>query len=259
MSTFLFDKIVYGPVQSRRLGVSLGINLSPLDGKRCSFNCIYCQCGLNEQRNTCRPAPSREDVKAALQQKLTEMKAEGRSPDRITFSGNGEPTMHPEFAGVIDDVIEIRNSVCQEAKIAVLSNSTMLFKEDVFQALCKADEILMKFDAATDELIEQMNQPVMHDFTAEKLIEQLCRFNGKLIIQTIFIQGEYNGVKIDNTGEKEVDLWIEALKKIRPTKVFIYPVHRETPVKTIQIVPEDTLQKIAEKVKKAGFSTSISK
>ncbi|HCC50671.1 MAG TPA: radical SAM protein, partial [Porphyromonadaceae bacterium] len=130
MSTFLFDQIVYGPVKSRRLGISLGINLSPLKGKRCTFNCIYCECGLNEERRTKTPAPSREEVKQALTKKLTEMQTEEVHPDVITFSGNGEPTMHPDFPGIIDDTLEIRNQLCPEAKVAVLSNSTMLHKED---------------------------------------------------------------------------------------------------------------------------------
>ncbi|MDR2917463.1 MAG: radical SAM protein [Tannerella sp.] len=259
MSTILFDRIVYGPVHSRRLGVSLGINLSPADGKRCTFDCIYCECGLNVERHAYTQAPSREDVKKALAEKLTQMKTEGICPDVITFSGNGEPTMHPDFAGIIDDTIEIRNLLCPEAKVAVLSNSTMLHKEEVVQALCKVDENLMKFDAARDELIEQIDQPVIHDFTAAKLIEQLCRFNGKLIIQTIFLQGEHNGVRIDNTHAEDIDLWIDALKRIRPEKVMIYTISRETPVKTLQKVPMETLKKIAEKVREAGFPVSVSR
>lgn len=258
MSTFLFDQIVYGPVNSRRLGVSLGINLSPLNGKRCTFNCIYCECGLNEERRTGTSAPSREEVKQALTKKLTEMRSEGIHPDVITFSGNGEPTMHPDFSGIIDDTLEIRDTLCPEAKVAVLSNSTMLHREDVMRALCKADENLMKFDAANDDLIKQIDQPEIHDFTADKLIEQLIRFHGKLIIQTIFLRGERNGIQIDNTSDECVSKWIEALKKIRPEKVMIYTINRDTPVRTLQKMPVDTLEKIAEKVRQAGFDVSVS-
>lgn len=258
MSTFLFDQIIYGPIHSRRLGISLGINLSPIDGKRCTFDCIYCECGLNAERHAQTPAPARGEVKRALSEKLTQMKIDGIHPDVITFSGNGEPTMHPDFAGIMDDTIELRDKLCPEAKVAVLSNSTMLHKGEVIQALCKADENLMKLDAATDKLIEQIDQPVIHDFNAEKLINQLCRFNGKLIIQTIFLQGVHNGILIDNTHDKDVDLWIEALKKIRPEKVMIYTINRETPVKTLQKVPMETLEKIAEKVRNAGFPVSVS-
>ena len=258
MSTFLFDQIVYGPVKSRRLGISLGINLSPVNGKRCTFDCIYCECGLNEERRTSTPAPLRKEVRQALTQKLTEMNTEGLHPDVITFSGNGEPTMHPDFAGIIDDTIEIRNRLCPETKVAVLSNSTMLHKEEVVQALCKADENLMKLDAVKDDLIAQIDQPEIRDFTAEKLIGQLIRFHGKLIIQTIFLTGEQNGVRIDNTRDENVTPWIEALKKIRPAKVMIYTINRDTPVKTLQKTPVETLEKIAEKVRQAGFDVSIS-
>jgi wyosine [tRNA(Phe)-imidazoG37] synthetase (radical SAM superfamily) len=258
MSTLLFDEIIYGPIKSRRLGVSLGINISPVSGKRCTFNCIYCECGLNEERRAKTPAPLREDVKRALTEKLTAINTEGICPDVITFSGNGEPTMHPDFAAIIDDTLEIRDKLCPEAKVAVLSNSTMLHKESVMQALCKVDENLMKLDAASNDLIGQIDQPKIHDFTAKKLIKQLCRFHGKLTIQTIFLEGEHNGVHIDNTRDEDVAQWIEALKKICPKKVMIYTISRETPVKTLWKVPMKTLEQIAEKVRQAGFEVSVS-
>jgi len=258
MSTLLFDKIVYGPVHSRRLGVSLGVNLSPTDGKRCTFDCIYCECGLNKERPAHSAAPSREDVKRALTEKLTLMQKEGVIADVITFSGNGEPTMHPAFPGIIDDTLEVRDKLCPSAKVAVLSNSTMLHKEDVIQALCKVDENLMKLDAVRDDLIEQIDQPEINNFGAEKLIKQLSQFNGKLTIQTIFLQGEHNGMQIDNTSDEDVEQWIEALKVIRPQKVMIYTISRETPVKTIQKVPMDTLERIAERIRSAGFPVSVS-
>ena len=258
MSTLLFNEIVYGPVHSRRLGVSLGINLSPADGKRCTFDCIYCECGLNAHRRTQTSAPSRNEVKKALFEKLAQMKTEGIFPDVITFSGNGEPTMHPDFAGIIEDTLDIRDRLCPYAKVAVLSNSTMLHKNEVVEALLRVDDNLMRFDAARNDFIEQIDQPVIHDFTVEKLIEQLCRFNGKLTIQSIFLQGEHNGVRIDNTTDEDVDLWIEALKKIRPEKVMIYTISRETPVKTLQKASMETLEKIAEKAKNAGFMVTVS-
>ena len=257
MATILFDQIVYGPVLSRRLGVSLGINLSPTDGKRCTFDCIYCECGLNKERKTHRQPPSREEVRKALTNKLAQLNAEGRRPDRITFSGNGEPTMHPDFSGIIDDTIDIRNKLCPSAKVAVLSNSTMLYKADILQALCKIDENLMKLDTATDRLFKLIDQPVFHDFTVEQVIEQLLLFEGKLTIQTIFLRGEYQGEWIDNTNDENVDLWIKALKRIRPQKVMIYTINRETPVKSLQKIPLSTLEYIADKVKKAGFQVVV--
>ena len=257
MSTIIFDQIVYGPVHSRRLGVSLGVNLSPADGKRCTFDCIYCECGLNRERITHRPLPSRLEVSKALSSKLAQLSAEGICPDRITFSGNGEPTLHPDFTGIIDDTVEMRNRFCPSAKIAVLSNSTMLHKAEVIQALCKIEENLMKLDAATDKLIRQIDQPVPHDFTAEKVIEQLLCFNGKLTVQTMFLRGEYQGVPIDNTRDEDVEAWIEVLKKIKPQQVMIYTISRETPVKTLQKIPLTTLEQIADKVRRAGFPVGV--
>ena len=258
MSTFLFDKIVYGPVNSRRLGVSLGVNISPADGKRCTFDCIYCECGLNQERKALTQAPAREDVKKALTESLIRMNYDGIQADVITFSGNGEPTMHPDFSGIIDDTLALRDKLCPLAKVAVLSNSTMLHKEEVVLALLRVDENLMKLDAVRNDLIEQIDQPEVRNFTSEKLIRQLSGFNGKLTIQTIFLQGEHNGVTIDNTLDEDVNQWIEALKIIRPEKVMIYTISRETPVKTIHKVSMETLEKIAEKVREAGFSVSVS-
>ena len=258
MSTLLFDQIVYGPVHSRRLGVSLGVNLSPADGKRCTFDCIYCECGLNEERRTQTQAPSRENVKKALTKKLYQMKTEGIFPEVITFSGNGEPTMHPDFAVIIDDTLEIRDTICPSAKVAILSNSTMLHKEEVVQALFKVDENLMKFDAADDELIALIDQPAIDDFTAKKLIDHLVRFNGKLSVQTLFLKGEHRGIRIDNTNDETVERWIEAIKKIRPEKVMIYTISRETPVKLLYKAPVEILEKIADKVRKSGFQTIVS-
>ena len=256
----LFDQIVYGPVYSRRLGVSLGINLSPTDGKRCTFDCIYCECGLNAEHITHRRPPMREAVSVALSGKLLQLKKEGVAPDSITFSGNGEPSMHPDFEKIIDDTIEIRNTICPSAKIAVLSNSTMLHKAGVVRALNKVDENLMKLDAASEELFALIDQPVrpVTSFSVKKIIGDLQLFDGKLTIQTMFLKGELQGAPIDNTCDETVDLWIEALQKIRPEKVMIYTISRETPVKTLQKIPLEKLEKIADKVRKAGLPVTVS-
>ena len=258
MATFLFDEIVYGPVYSRRLGVSLGVNISPPDGKRCSFNCIYCECGLNEQRPAIQKAPNRALVCNSLQTKLLQMNIEGRFPDVITFSGNGEPTLHPEFAGIIDDTLALRNRLCPQTRVAVLSNSTMLHKEEVFQALCKVDDNIMKLDSVLDRRIRQIDDPENQTFSADELIRQLCRFNGRLIIQTLFLRGERDGIVIDNTADEEIAAWIVALKQINPRKVMIYTLSRETPVKTLQKIPLSELETIAERLRKEGFEVSIS-
>jgi wyosine [tRNA(Phe)-imidazoG37] synthetase (radical SAM superfamily) len=258
MSTILFDQIVYGPIHSRRLGVSLGINISPPDGKRCSFNCIYCECGLNEERPAHTRAPGRDEVRQSLEGKLLQMKSEDLRPDVITFSGNGEPTMHPEFAGIIDDTVGLRNRLCPETRVAVLSNSTMLHKEEVFKALHKVDERIMKLDAVMDERIRQIDDPAVNGFNAEELVRQLMRFEGELTIQTIFLRGMREGVVIDNTSAEEIACWIKALKVIRPRKVMIYTIDRETPVKSLQKISKDELNGIAARVREAGFEVTVS-
>lgn len=258
MSTILFDKIVFGPVRSRRLGVSLGMNLLPTDGKLCSFNCIYCECGLNEERRTRSKLPSRIEVKEALEQKLISMQAEGIAPDVITFAGNGEPTMHPEFAGIIDDTIQIRNNYFPQAKIAVLSNSTMLHKEEVFEALNKIEDNILKLDSVLDSRISQLNAPNSPSFTFDSLLKQLCRFNGNLIIQTMFLRGQLNGESVDNTTEAEIEGWIAALKQISPKQVMIYTIDRETPVKALKKVSKEDMEVIAERARKEGFNVTVS-
>lgn len=258
MSTILFDQIVFGPVHSRRLGVSLGMNLLPTDGKLCSFNCIYCECGLNEDRRTHSKLATREEVKEALIRKLTAMREERIAPDVITFAGNGEPTMHPEFAGIIEDTIATRDRFFPKTKIAVLSNSTMLHKEDVFQALNKIEDNILKLDSVLDSRIRQLNVPNTPSFTFDKLLKQLCRFKGNLIIQTMFLKGELNGEPVDNTTEEEIKGWVEALKQIRPKQVMIYTIDRETPVKALRKVSKEELERIADQARKEGFEVSVS-
>ena len=247
MSTILFDKIVFGPVHSRRLGVSLGMNLLPVDGKLCSFDCIYCECGLNGERRTRTKLPTRAEVKKALTEKLSAMQAEGIAPDVITFAGNGEPTMHPEFEGIIEDTIATRDRFFPNAKIAVLSNSTMLHKEGVFRALNKIEDNILKLDSVLDSRIRQLNAPNSPTFTFDKLLEQLCRFEGNLIIQTMFL-----------TTEVEITGWLEALKQIKPKQVMIYTIERETPLKGLKKVSKEALDAIADRARKEGFDVTVS-
>lgn len=258
MSTILFNQIVFGPVHSRRLGISLGINLLPVDGKFCSFNCIYCECGLNEEHRTNSALPSREEVKKALEEKLMSMQSEGVTPDYITFSGNGEPTMHPAFAAIIDDTIALREHFFPHTKIAVLSNATMLHKEDVFAALNKVDDNILKLDSVLDSRIQQLDAPNSPSFTFDSLLKGLIRFNGNLIIQTIFLRGEYKGESIDNTTEEEITGWLEALKQIKPKKVMVYTIARETPVKELRKVSKEELEKIATRARQEGFDVQVS-
>ena len=254
----LFDEIIYGPVHSRRLGVSLGVNLFPSDGKLCTFNCVYCECGFNEDRRPHSRMPRREEVREQLTRKLDTMRAEGLLPDVITFAGNGEPTLHPDFAGIIDDTIAIRDQHCPSAKIAVLSNSTMLDRKDVFQALCRIEDNIMKLDSVLDARIRQIDNPTQPGFCFEKLLKNLCRFEGNVIIQTMFLRGERDGVSLDNTTEEEIAGWLNALKQIRPRQVMIYTIDRETPLKSLRKVSPEDLDAIAERARREGFDVTVS-
>jgi wyosine [tRNA(Phe)-imidazoG37] synthetase (radical SAM superfamily) len=253
----LFPSTIFGPVKSRRLGVSLGINLLPNDSKICSFNCIYCECGYNTGAKNAH-IPTREEVRKALETKLAEMKSAGEKPDVLTFAGNGEPTLHPDFEGIIDDTVVLRNQYFPNAKVSVLSNSSEILKESVFRALHKADNNILKLDSAIENTIKILDRPNAPHFSVERLIENLCRFNGKLIIQTMFVRGQHEGNLIDNTTETELSAWLAALQKIKPAQVTIYTIDRATPEKNLQKVPVAELNAIAEKVKKTGIDVQVS-
>lgn len=258
MATFLFDKIIFGPVSSRRLGVSLGINLLPTQVKVCSFDCIYCECGRNPKKYDEKVIlPSRTEVAQKLEEKLLEMAATSQLPDVITFAGNGEPTLHPDFAGIIDDTIELRDRLAPKARIAVLSNATMIHKKSVFDALLKIEDNIQKLDSAFEETVRLLDCPAKN-FNLQETVEQLADFQGRVIIQTLFVRGTYNGKTIDNTTEEEVLAWLELLKKIKPSQVMIYTIARDTPINTLQKVSATDLQMIASQVEKAGFPVQVS-
>ncbi len=252
----LFDQVTFGPIHSRRLGLSLGVNLLPVDAKICSFDCIYCECGFNTTMKEFN-YPMRNEVKAILTRKLSLMVAAGELPDVITFAGNGEPTLHPDFEGIIDDTIALRNELCPSAKVSVLSNSTRVHKPHIFSALQKVDNNILKFDSAIDRTMKLMDQPVGKHIDVAWLIAELQKFEGNLIIQTMFLRGEHQGEKIDNTTDIEVNAWIEALEKIRPKQVMIYSIDRDTPIQSIQKVEVDELNAIAERARAAGFEVSV--
>ena len=254
----LFNDIIFGPVQSRRLGVSLGINLLPKQGKICSFNCIYCECGLNEDSIFEDKLPSRNEVYTALEKHLHQMQGTCDMLDAITFSGNGEPTMHPDFEEIVNDTIVLRNRYSPDAKVCVLSNATQIRKESVYKALNRVDCNILKMDSASNEMIQFINQPNNPDFKIESLVEDLKTFNGNLTIQTIFLTGHYQGNFIDNTREEELILWLNALKRINPKQVMIYTLDRVTPVKDLEKIPIEKLEQIAAKVKALGIATRLS-
>jgi len=259
MATFLFDKIVFGPVYSRRLGVSLGINLLPPGRKICTFSCLYCECGhtrktgiLNEKM------PDRESVRQSLFFRLEEMAAFDQHPDVITFAGNGEPTLHPDFPGIIDDTIEVRDTFFPDAGIAVLSNSTTLGDEKIRKALMKTSHRILKLDSAFDSTIRALNQPRI-DITARQIIDNMKLFKGDLIVQTMFIRGQAGGILIDNTTGEEITAWLDAIKEINPAEVQIYTISRDAPEgNDLSKVPPDELEIIAARVKELGIKTQVS-
>lgn len=258
MPTFLFDKIIFGPVKSRRLGVSLGINLLPTNIKVCSFDCIYCECGRNPKKYEEKAVvPTQMEVQQKLKEKLEELVAEKQMPNVITFAGNGEPTLHPDFAGIINDTIELRNQFTPKARIAVLSNATMIHRKEIFQALLKIEDNIQKLDSAFEETIKLLDCP-NKNFSLKKTVEKLVAFQGKVIIQTLFVRGSYKGQRVDNTTEKEISAWIELLEKIKPSQVMIYTIARDTPIDTLEKVPIHDLNAIAIRIKNAGFDVQVS-
>ncbi len=259
MATFLFDSIVFGPVRSRRLGVSLGINLLPVSRKVCSFNCIYCECGWTTTgSDRSAPMPSRSDVYRALREKLSEMKHQGRAPDVITYAGNGEPTLHPDFAIIIDDSITLRNEFFPEARISVLSNGSTLRRRSVRDALKKVDMNILKLDSALPSTVMKLNQP-RSPVSLERFVHYTGDFEGRFIIQTLFVRGECNGESVDNTTAEELGPWLETLGRLRPQSVMIYTIDRDTPLGNgLKKVPEAELKAIAARVRELGISASVS-
>lgn len=258
MSTFLFDQIIFGPVKSRRLGISLGVNLLPTDSKVCSFDCIYCECGWNPKKREQKAVlPGRETVKQKMEEKLIEMVESNELPDVITFAGNGEPTLHPEFEGIIDDTIELRDKLTPKARIAVLSNSSMLFKDSVKRALLKVEDNILKLDSAFEETIKLIDCPVGR-FNLNEVVENLKSFDGKLIIQTLFVRGTHNGQHIDNATETEVSAWLKLIEEIKPSQVMIYTIDRDTPAAGLEKVKIDELKQIASRVESLGIKVQVS-
>ena len=258
MPTFLYNATVFGPVQSRRLGTSLGINLLPAGCKYCNFDCIYCECGrnieLSEKNNR---FPARNEIYAALEHKLSVIQQTGLLPDAITFAGNGEPTVHPDFAEIIDDTVSLRNRYAPKSKISVLSNATMLHRQKVTEALKKTDMPIMKLDSAIEATLELINQPVKK-ISVTGLIEQLQSLGNKCIVQTMFLQGTYQGQTVDNTTPIELDAYERAILAICPQQVMIYTIARDTPVDSLHKISGDKLRKIATQIKKHGIEVSVS-
>ncbi|MBR3775419.1 MAG: radical SAM protein [Alistipes sp.] len=254
--TALYNDIIFGPIRSRRLGLSLGVNLLPVESKLCSFDCIYCECGWNDEHPGRRRFNAREDVRNMLREVLGRMVGEGTPPDVITFAGNGEPTMHPDFEGVIDDTIALRDELCPAARVSVLSNATQIHREDVRRALQRVDNNILKLDSAFDSTVQLVNKP-QGAYTVERTVELLKLFEGRLILQTMFLRGEYEGQLLDNTREEEVAAWLRLVEEIAPRQVMVYSLDRDTPCKTLEKVSREDLLAIAARVEALGIPCSV--
>lgn len=249
--TVLFHSTVFGPIHSRRLGTSLGINLSPVDGKTCSFDCLYCEAGYNAQGAGRAGLPSEETVVGDLEKKLKEMREKGENLDVITFSGNGEPTLHPRFPEIVDGVIALRDKYFPGAKVSVLTNSTRIFTPEVAEALKKTDNNILKLDSAVERTMRLIDRPNDPAFTVERTVEVLKQFAGTGIIQTMLLRGTHEGESVDNTTPEEIDALIRAYNEIRPASVMIYSLDRSTPEERLVKVPKEELETIASKISAA--------
>ena len=282
MSTVIYPSPIFGPIHSRRLGLSLGINLLPADGKVCSFNCIYCECGFNEDHRPSLPMPTREAVAAGLEKQLQKMVAEGQLPDVLTFAGNGEPTCHPHFAEIIDDTLALRDKYCPQAKVSVLSNSTMILRPQVHDALMRVDNNILKLDTVDPLYINKVDRPNI-TYDVQRIIDGMKAFHGHVIIQTRFMRGTLvradasasgpvnasasgraegfpplETVSVDNTGEEYVAPWLETVKAIQPQQVMVYTIDRETPAHGLQKASREQLDAIRDRVIAAGIPCSAS-
>ncbi|MFI3318539.1 MAG: radical SAM protein [Rikenellaceae bacterium] len=254
--TKLHPGIIFGPVHSRRLGISLGVNLLPVEAKLCNFDCIYCECGWNRDNRSQRYFNDRGVVLESLEHTLEKMGAKGALPDVITFAGNGEPTLHPEFETIIMQTIALRDRLAPEAKISVLSNATTLHREDVCRALKMVDNNILKLDSAFESTVKAINKPVGNYSTAS-LVEQLKSFGGELIIQTMLLRGQCDGVIVDNTTEEEISAWLKLISEIKPKLVMLYSLDRDTPCPTIERVGREELLDIAARAEALGIKTSV--
>lgn len=257
MQTVMFHSTIFGPIHSRRLGTSLGINLSPDDGKTCSFDCAYCEAGLNAQGPGTSGLPSREDTARMLEEKLSSMRAAGDNLDVITFSGNGEPTLHPDFAGVIDDTVRLRDLYFPDVKISVLSNSTRLDRAEVVEALRRVDNNILKLDSAIDSTMRLIDRPTSLSYSVEKAVSGIAQFPGQAIVQTMMLRGTIDGTPVDNTTDEEIEALIKAYRTIKPAEIMIYSLDRPTPFRTLRKIPREELEAIGNRIRQAGFKVQV--
>lgn len=256
MSTILFNHIVFGPIKSRRLGNSLGINLLPRFGKWCSFDCIYCECGWNKDGKEDTRLPSKEEVFEALETKLKGFVSEGTPIDTITFSGNGEPTLHPDFAEIIDFTLAMREKYYPQAKVSVLTNASQLGKESVRKALMKVNNPILKIDSPIAEMVELIDRPNAA-YSLEETISNIKLFGNDFILQTMFLKGEVDGKVIDCTNPEHCKAWRDLVRELKPREIMMYTIDRETPAQNLQKVTVGQMTEIAQPLLDEGYNIQI--
>lgn len=248
-----FENIIYGPVHSRRLGNSLGINVLPHDGKLCNFDCIYCECGWNSQGRTSTAMPSAAEVSAAIEDSLHRCSENGIALDSITFAGNGEPTLHPEFSAIIDVALMLRDRYCPGAALSVLSNATTLSRPDVVSALRRVDNPILKLDAPTDELATAVNCPCGH-YSVAAVVEGMMQFDGDFILQTMFLSGAKPDYCRDTPA---LEQWMDIVRRLRPRKVMVYTIDRPAPMKGLGKVSAAKMSELLQPLADEGFDIQI--
>ena len=246
----LRETTVFGPIFSRRLGSSLGINLLPQEGKICNFDCVYCECGWNKDGRGDTALPSARDVEVALEEKLKACKAAGTPIDSITFSGDGEPTLNPEFPQIIDITLALRDKYYPSARVSVLSNATRAGKEEVFQALRKVDNAILKIDAPTDELAALVNRPAPGYHLAD-VVKALKRFQGQFVLQTMFLKGP------GWATEEWVSAWMDIVREVHPKEVMVYTIDRETPMKELAKYTVEEMRTLVQPLIEEGYQIQI--
>ncbi|HBH09837.1 MAG TPA: radical SAM protein [Rikenellaceae bacterium] len=246
------EELVFGPIHSRRLGSSLGINLLPTKGKLCNFDCIYCECGWNKDGRGDRRLPSAAELHETLEAKLKECHEAGTPIDSITFSGDGEPTLNPDFPEIIDITIALRDKYFQKAKVSVLSNATRIFRDDVFEALKKVDNPILKIDAPTDALAGRINQP-QGEYHVEEIVSDLMRFGGNFVLQTMFLKSR----SFDSSSPEVLEGWMNIVRKLKPREVMVYTLDREAPAEGLEKFSADEMRELVKPLIDEGFAVQI--
>ena len=246
------EETVFGPIHSRRLGRSLGINLLPVRGKICNFDCIYCECGWNRDGRNDVVLPSAAKVRAALEDKLTQLMLDAVPIDSITFSGDGEPTLNPEFPRIIDDTLFLRDAYYPGAKVSVLSNATRIHVPEVFEALRKVNNPILKIDAPTDGLVARINQPAP-GYSLRRVIEALERFEGDFILQTMFLKSK----DFDSSSPEVLQGWMDIVRRLRPRKVMVYTIDRPTPEEGLEAFSVERMHDLVRPLIDEGFQIDI--